>query len=90
MPSSSDPEHEPFRLDVFPEARTEWLERRVAALERQLEYRIRIAAAAEAKAEAKAREYDALMQTRTMRFLRLPRAVYARLRRFRRDRARRG
>jgi hypothetical protein len=86
MPSSSRPGHEPSHLAVSPESRTEWLERRVAALERQLEYRIERAAAIEAKAQ----EYDELMQTRTMRFLRRPRAVYTWLRQLRRDHPRRG
>jgi hypothetical protein len=85
MPSSSRPHHEPLPLDISPEARTEWLERRVAALERQLEYRIQSAAALLAKAAA----YDALMQTRMMRFLRRPRAIYAWLRQTRGDRLRR-
>jgi hypothetical protein len=86
MPSSSRPEDEPLPLDVSPEARTEWLEQRIAFLERQLEYRIQSSAALLAKAA----EYDALMQTRMMRFLRRPRAVYAWLRQFRRDRPHRG
>jgi hypothetical protein len=82
MPSSSRSEHEPLPLGVSRDARTEWLEQRVAALERQLEYRIQ---SSEALLE-KTAEYDALMETRMMRFLHRPRAVYAWLRQFRRDR----
>jgi hypothetical protein len=99
MPSPSRSAQARSRLDVSPESRTQWLERRVAALERQLEYRIQVAADATdaaaaraaqagdaAEAFAKAREFDALMQTRTMRLLRRPRAVYAWLLRIRRAR----
>ena len=89
------------RLEIPPDARVERLQRRAAALERQLEARIaqvdelrdrlaeqeRLAAAAKddaarARAEAEAlrpeaAEYEALMQTFTMRALSRPRSWYA-------------
>ena len=89
---SSDP------LEIPTDAQVERLQRRVAALERQLEARIaqvdelrnRLASpeqlVAEERAEAdvlrrKAAEYDALMQTFTMRALSRPREWYAAARR---------
>lgn len=88
-------------LQVTEAACQDRLERRIAALERQLEARIaqideyqRRLAQAEGVARAaeramgdvpqvvwKAAEYDALMNTATMKALRLPRSWYARARR---------
>jgi hypothetical protein len=89
MPSSGHVERQSLPLDVSPEARIQWLESRTAALERQLEYRIQQAMARDDLSRlliAKAKQYDELMQTRTMRILRRPRAAYAWLRRLNRDR----
>ena len=95
----------PDPLEIPPDAQVERLQRRVAALERQLEARIgqvdelrrrleeldRLMAragedATGAQAEGdvlrrKAAEYDALMQTFTMRALSRPRELYASARR---------
>lgn len=89
-------------MDIPDEARIERLQRRAAALERQLDTRIaqvealqkRLAeqaavldtahadaAAAHEETERWRTEYEALMNTRTMRALRLPRAWYAAVRR---------
>jgi hypothetical protein len=89
MPSSGHVEHQSLPLDVSPETRIRWLESRTAALERQLEYRIQQAMARDDLSRLlidKAKQYDELMQTRTMRILRRPRAAYTWLRRLNRDR----
>jgi predicted RNase H-like nuclease (RuvC/YqgF family) len=88
----------PDALEIPLDAQVERLQRRVSALERQLEARIaqveelrnRLAGPEELVAEEqaddeilrrKAAEYDALMQTFTMRALSRPRAWYAAARR---------
>jgi SAM-dependent methyltransferase len=106
MPSQGHTERQPLAEDISPEARIQWLEQRAAALERQVEYRIRQTEALEQrlgevedrlrKVQAlephlreagvagqdvgllvrKARQYEELMQTKTMRILRRPRAAY--------------
>jgi len=83
-------------LSVSDGARTERLTRRVAALERQVEVRIdqvedlqrRLAhaenlvrAGEQQGMAAKAAEYDALMNTFTMKALRMPRSWYGEARR---------
>ena len=82
------------RLEIPPDARLERLQRRVAALERQLD--ARIAQVEELRhrlddqerlmgqvdvLQSKAGQYDALMRTFTMRALSRPRAWYAAARR---------
>jgi hypothetical protein len=79
----------PRELVVDEPARAAHLERRVAALFRQLALRIDEVADARREsdklreeleqARAKAEELDLLMATRTMRLLRGPRAVYGRI-----------
>lgn len=80
----------PRELDMADDARVAHLERRVAALTRQLEIRIgEVAAARDERdqlrrqldaAMAKADDYERLMATATMRLLRVPRDFYGRLR----------
>src|SRR5215211_315238 len=89
MSSSDLTERQPRGLEISPEARIQWLEGRAGALERQIECRVRQVQALEQRLGilmGQAQRYDELMQTWTMRILRRPRAVYAWLRRFGRDR----
>ena len=99
MPSVGRIARQPQQLNLSAEARVKWLESRTAALERHVQYRIRqvqtlenqvkdlSAVARDLEREiAKSKLYDELMQTRTMRTLRRPRAAYAWLRRLNRDR----
>lgn len=93
MSSSGLTERQPRGLEISPEARIQWLEGRARSLERQIECRVRQVQALEQRLGilmGQAQRYDELMQTRTMRILRRPRAVYAWLRRFGRDRDTRG
>ena len=62
------------------------LEQQLKGLEQQLNGIAAIAGDDLGLLVAKANEYDELMQTRTLRILRRPRAAYAWLRRFNRDR----
>lgn len=85
----------PTTLDVGPEDRGRRVERRLGAVLRQLEQRIaeldrqrsEIAALRadverhRAEAERWRGEHEALMATKTMRALRLPRSLYSRFRR---------
>lgn len=100
MPSARRIARQTQQLDLSAEARVKWLESRTAALERHVQYRIRQVQALENQlkdlgaiarhdlelATTKAKRYDELMQTRTMRILRRPRAAYAWLRRLNHDR----
>jgi hypothetical protein len=62
------------------------LEQQLKGLEQQLKDVAAVAGGDLGLVIAKAKGYDALMQTRTMRILRRPRAAYAWLRRLNRDR----
>ncbi len=89
MSSPGGIERQPCGLDIPAEARTQWLEARIAALERHVEYqieRLRETAAQARRYEEEARRYEELMRTKTMRILRRPRAAYGWLRRLSRDR----
>jgi multidrug resistance efflux pump len=88
MHSSSGIDRRP-EPEIDADARVRWLEERIAALERHVEYqieRLEEAAAEARRYEEQARRYEELMQTKTMRVLRRPRAAYAWLRRLRRRR----
>jgi hypothetical protein len=88
MPPSSGMDRQPG-TEIDADARIRWLEERIAALERHVEYqieRLQETAAQARRYEEQARRYEELMQTKTMRVLRRPRAAYAWLRRFRRRR----
>lgn len=88
MPPSSGIDRQPGP-EIDADTRIRWLEERIAALERHVEYqieRLQETAALARRYEERARQYEELMQTKTMRMLHRPRAAYAWLRRFRRSR----